>query len=111
MVIVSSTTSQVTIKALRKIYATHGIPEIIVSDNGTAFTSAEFKCFTKRNGIRHVTSSPYHPATNGLAERAVQTFKQALKKCSTSDVHGDFYGSIFVPLSYITSVADLEGVP
>ena len=86
VVIVSSTTSQVTIKALRKIFATHGIPEMIVSDNGTAFTSAEFKCFTKRNGIRHVTSSPYHPATNGLAERAVQTFKQALKKSSTSDV-------------------------
>ena len=86
VVIVSSTSAQVTIKALRKIFATHGIPEMLVSNNGAAFTSAEFKTFVKRNGIRHVTSSPYHPSTNGLAERAVQTFKQALKKNATVDM-------------------------
>ena len=41
----------------------------------------------KKNGIRHVTSAPYHPATNGCAERAVQTFKAALKKmkCSSGE--------------------------
>lgn len=33
----------------------------------------------KANGIHHITSAPYHPATNGLAERFVQTMKQALK--------------------------------
>ena len=41
----------------------------------------------KKNGIRHVTSAPYHPATNGCAERAVQTFQAALKKmkCSSGE--------------------------
>jgi transposase InsO family protein len=59
---------------------------VVVSDNGTAFTSAEFKEFMQQNGIRHVTSSPYHPASNGLAERHIQTFKSALKKDASDDI-------------------------
>ena len=86
VVIVPSTSSQVTIKALHPIFATHGLPEIIVSDNGSAFTSEEFQEFVKQNGIRHLRSAPYHPASNGLAERAVQTFKNAMKKATTSDL-------------------------
>ena len=61
-------TSQSTIDKLRTIFATHGIPEMLVSDNGTPFTSAEFQEFVNRNAIQHVQTSPYHPASNGLAE-------------------------------------------
>jgi len=61
---------------LRSIFATHGLPEMLVTDNASILTSEEFKLFTKQNGIRHVTSAPYHSASNGLAERAVQTFKK-----------------------------------
>ena len=39
----------------------------------------EFKEFTTVNGIKHILSAPYHPATNGVVERFVQTFKQAMK--------------------------------
>ncbi|CAM1308578.1 Uncharacterised protein r2_g1856 [Pycnogonum litorale] len=77
---VSSTNSSTTIENLRRLFATHGLPKTLVSDNASGFTSSEFQVFLKRNGIRHITSSPYHPATNGLAERAVQTVKAALKK-------------------------------
>ena len=79
---VSSATSRVTIDTLRSIFSCHGLPEMMVTDNGSTFTSEEFQEFSKRNGIRHVTSAPYHPATNGLAERAVQTFKDFMKKSS-----------------------------
>ena len=84
--VVSSATSQNTITVLRSLFATHGLPELIVSDNGTVFTSEQFRDFLKKNGIRHITSAPYHPSTNGLAERAVQTFKMSMKKSKPGDI-------------------------
>ena len=69
-----------TIGKLRALFTTRGIPESIVSDNGSPFTSSEMKEFFTANGVKQVTSSPYHPSSNGLAERAVQTCKSALKK-------------------------------
>ena len=82
----SSSTSQLTIEKMRATFATLGIPEMLVTDNGTAFTSTEFAQFAKQNGIRHVTTSPYHPASNGLAERAVKTFKEGMKKLSSGSL-------------------------
>ncbi|XP_011859929.1 PREDICTED: uncharacterized protein K02A2.6-like [Vollenhovia emeryi] len=73
-------TTQSVIQKCKQIFATFGIPEIIVSYNGRHFKSYEFAQFLKRNGIIHKTSAPFHPATNGQAERFIQTFKLALKK-------------------------------
>ena len=72
-----STTAK-TIEALQHVFAIHGLPEQIVSDNGAPFISDEFNHFMKENGIRHLRSAPYHPATNGLAERFIQIFKKAM---------------------------------
>ena len=80
--IMKSITSSKTIENLREIFATHGIPDTIVSDNGATFTSSEFKKFTDGNGIKHIRTAPYQPSTNGLAENAVKSFKEALKKMS-----------------------------
>lgn len=63
----SRSTSTVTIDCLRQSFSQHGIPEIIVSDNGSCFTSEEFQDFVEKNGIRHITLAPYHPSSNGLA--------------------------------------------
>ena len=77
---VNSATSSVTIDKMRSTFASHGLPEIVVSDNGSNFVSSEFKSFLQKNGIKHITSAPYQTSTNGLVERAVQTFKQGMKK-------------------------------
>ena len=64
-------TTQATIQCLRTIFAQFGLPERVVSD---------FVCtFLHQNGVEHVMSAPYHPATNGLMERAVQIFKEGVK--------------------------------
>ena len=63
-----SITSEKTIEKLGIIFATHGLPQKIVTDNGPSFTSKEFEDFMQRNGIKHVKSAPYHPSMNGLAE-------------------------------------------
>lgn len=77
---VNNTTSATVIRLLRTVFATHGLCETLVSDNGTSFVSNEMKQFLSSNNIRHVTTAPYHPATNGLAERMVQTIKDKLRK-------------------------------
>lgn len=73
-------TSQVTVEKLRMCFSTHGLPKMVVSDNGPCFTSQEFETFMEKNGIQHVMSAPYHPSSNGLAERAVQSFMEGMKK-------------------------------
>ena len=76
----SSTTSTATIHKLRSIFASYGLSEELVSDNGPLFVSKDFDIFLKRNGIKHTLIPPYHPANNRAAERAVQTVKQALNR-------------------------------
>ena len=74
----NSTTTIATVEKLRVLFAQFGIPEVLVSDNGTNFVSNEFEEFTRRNGIKHVTSVPAHPTSNGLVERPIKTFKDGL---------------------------------
>lgn len=76
---VPSTTSKRVIIELRRLFATFGTPQMIVSDNDTSFKFTEMAEFTKKNGIKQVFVAPYHPAANGQAERFVQTTKRNLK--------------------------------
>ena len=75
-----SLTSSSVINSFKAIFARMGIPERLMTDNGTQYTSSEFSKFSQNYGFKHVTSSPHHPAGNGEAERAVQTVKNLLKK-------------------------------
>ena len=78
--VVKSATTYATIEELQKLFADKGIPETVVTDNGTCFTSGEFQTFMKRNYVTHIRTPAYHPSSNGLAERAVQVVKSRLKK-------------------------------
>lgn len=72
-------TSQATVTNLKRLFASYGLPEQIVTDNAITFTSEEFQTFVTQIGILH-TSASSHPTMNGLAERYVQTFKVSMKK-------------------------------
>ena len=66
--VTTSATATTTIEKLRTTFATHGLPEVLVSDNGPTFVSTAFEEFLQQNGIKHLTSALYYPASNGLAE-------------------------------------------
>ena len=76
----STTTAARTIAQFKSIFARHGIPAELVTDNGPQFSSAEFEEFAKSYCFRHTTSSPLFPQSNGLAERSVRTVKSLLSK-------------------------------
>jgi len=78
----NQSTSQAVIIALKSIFSRHGIPRLLISDNGPCYSSREFKQFVENWEFEHVTSSPTYPRSNGMAERFVGTVKSLLKKAS-----------------------------
>ena len=73
-------TSASVIHAFKVQFARHGIPEVLVTDNGTQFSSSEFATFAKAWGFQHIISSPRYPQSNGKAENSVKVCKALLKK-------------------------------
>ena len=86
--LVNSTSTQQTIDKLRIMFATHGLPITVVSDNGPPFMSTEFKQSMDANGINHCRIPPYHPSSNGAAENLVKSVKRALQKSSSNESIG-----------------------
>ena len=78
-----STTAAATITQLRQLFATYGLPEQIVTENGPQFSAGEFSSFYKSNGVKHIQCIPYHPSPNGAVERFIQTFKKAIRAGGT----------------------------
>ena len=76
VVMMNSTTTGATIEVMRGLFSRYGIPLQIVSDNGPQFRSAEFQHFLKTNG-----------ASNGAAERMVQSFKRSLSTSKSETSH------------------------
>ncbi|UYV68256.1 K02A2.6-like [Cordylochernes scorpioides] len=94
VIIMNSTTAGNTIRVLRDLFSRYGIPDQVVTDNGPQFVSEEMKYFLKSNGVHHLRSAPYFPATNGLAERFVQTLKRGLKYMRNEELNKSKEGKI-----------------
>ena len=78
------TKATTTVRKLKAQFARHGIPDIVVSDNGPQFSSEKFNQFADVWGFEHRTSSPGHPQGNGKAESAVKTAKKLIRKAKTA---------------------------
>ena len=75
----SETTLEKAIEVLQSMFAQYGLPEQLVSDNGSQFISTEFSLFFKDDQTKHTLSAPYHLASNSLVERFMQTSE--LERC------------------------------
>ncbi|XP_016173517.1 uncharacterized protein LOC107616026 [Arachis ipaensis] len=64
----------------RQVIARFGVPEVIISDNGTQFADKKFEEFLDGLGIRQKFSSVEHPQTNGQVEATNKVILQGLKK-------------------------------
>lgn len=106
----STTSAKVTVTTLRDIFSRHGLPEIIVSDNGPQFTSTEFEQFCASNGLLHRTSAVYKPSTNGQAERVVQILKSAIKQAHLTNADVDAVIANYL-LIYRTTPHSTTGEP
>ena len=73
-----STSSKLVTEHTKSAFPCYGIPRIVKSDNGPQFTSDIYKKLSEEWGFKHVTTSPYHPQANGLAES--KNYQRILKK-------------------------------
>ncbi|KAL9965899.1 hypothetical protein ACROYT_G029757 [Oculina patagonica] len=73
-------TSASVIAACKVQFSRHGIPEVLITDNGSQFASSAFTAFAREWQFEHRTSSPRYPQSNGRAENAVKTCKNLMKK-------------------------------
>ena len=69
---------------LEELFGLEGTPDEIMSDNGPPFSSKEFNNFLSGLGIKHTTSSPNYPQSNGFIERQIQTVKRLMEKATST---------------------------
>ena len=75
-------TAQKIISHLDEWCATHGLPEMVITDNGSQFRSEEFREFCQQNDIEHRKVTPYYPQANGEVERQNKTLLKAIRTMS-----------------------------
>lgn len=111
--IMKSMDTKSTVDKFRECFSRFGLSEVVVTDNAMQFCSSEFSDFLTKNGIKHETSPPFHPATNGFAENAVRSFKSGMMKAlrDKSNVQVSFETLMYRYLfHYRNSIHSVTGV-
>ena len=90
----------------KSIFARHGIPSEVISDNGPQYSSTDFSLFAKQWEFKHTTISPLYPQANGVVEKEVQIVKNLLIKAKQD--HRDPYLGL---LEYRKTPIDDVGSP
>ena len=81
----SSTSTKAIVNAVKQTFSIFGVPQEIVSDNGPQFGN-DHNNFCSDWGIKHTTSNPHFPQSNGFIERQIKFIKPLMKKCIKSGV-------------------------
>lgn len=79
-----STTANLVIECCKRNFSRHGVPAVVISDNGPQFISEEFRDFAQLYRFKHSTCSPYHHLGNGKAESAVKIAENLYIKAKAS---------------------------
>ena len=66
------------------MFGRHGIPEIVISDNGPQFKCMAYSKFAKEYGFTAIYTNPLYPQSNGQAKRYVQTIKKLIKEINAN---------------------------
>ena len=85
----SNMTAKMVAEHMKAIFSELGVPKTLVSDNGPCYTGDQFKKTMSHLGIMHITTSPHHHQSNGLAEGYVKIIKNLLSKAkeTSQDYH------------------------
>ena len=77
--ILTTTAARAVIPKLDAVFSRQGIPDVVKSDNGPPFNSAEFKAYAEHSGFNHRKVTPYWPRANGEAERFMSTLEKCIR--------------------------------
>ena len=81
-----NTSTETLLDCLVEMTARLGIPEEVLSDNGSNFVSKTMHQFCQLTGIHQIKTSPHHPQTDGMVERFNATMKRLLKKLTQKSI-------------------------
>ena len=77
----STPTLELIIECLKTPFACYCIPDTLISDNGSQFSSYAFKHFAKQTLFKHVTSSSWNSQSNSVTKMAVKVVECFMWKC------------------------------